>query len=409
MAVRTSLIRVNNSLSAILYGIISLSVFLAAQGFAVVAPAWATYAAARAYRSELKLAFQPPPLSPDFLRVAQWHQQRSQPPSHMFFILTIVAGTMTTYFVATKSLKALVYVGLGRLTPGYQLRASGGEVQAQLLTIITSVSLVTNAPPFRKIFVDESARIGTLYTGGGRYLLLGTYSLKYLTIRELQAIVAHECGHHHHGAMLLSRVHHRAVMLFSAIESVWTDTYKTARQVAGSDDFLTTSMSPVEVLRNNLGGMVNVLSIPLLLCVLVYRVFLQFAGVMLQDPEYEFYCDSVAYHYYGGGAFCSALQKMVDLELAERIATRIEKMSGRGYEEIMDEEYRRIRRIDPEKRRQSSTPSGTHPALQARLDRAQKALSHPDRSGPVLSREELKCLLTGTTAGSSRTSSRGNE
>jgi Zn-dependent protease with chaperone function len=400
MHLRAGLLLIHNVLSSILYAVVSLGVFLSIQGFAVIAPAWATYAATRAYSSELDLAFRPPPPSSDFSEFIQWQQQRSQPPSHAFFIIAIIAGALVTCLVSIKSLQALFYVGFGRLAPGYQLLPANGKAQARLLRIVDSVCATTNVSRFRKIFLTNSANIATLYTAGGRYLVLGVSCLKYLTAQELRALIAHECGHHHNGAMLLSRVHYRTVMLFKAIESVWAIAYKSARKIAKDEDFLTKSMSPIDVLRNNLGGMVNAMAIPLLIGLLVYRVFLQLVGVMIEDPEYEFYCDSVACHFFGGRTFCSALQKMVDLDLAERIAARIQKVRERVYGDLVDEEYEKIRQIEPEIRRQTSAQKvGTHPPLYARFGRAERFLDRPDSSLPILSQAELNELTIDMLSG----------
>ncbi|HJZ55436.1 MAG TPA: M48 family metalloprotease [Gemmataceae bacterium] len=100
-----------------------------------------------------------------------------------------------------------------------------------ILQLVADISRSLCVRPFQSVVFSEGLEVGTLYNSSGRVLLLSPTAIKYLTTSELKAIIAHECGHHDRGAMLIVRVHTRVERHYECFVAALRDTYWAAARV----------------------------------------------------------------------------------------------------------------------------------------------------------------------------------
>jgi Zn-dependent protease with chaperone function len=228
----------------------------------------------------------------------------------------------------------------------------------ELSDLVQAVCERVGSGRFASVIVSNELTVATYYTLGGRYLILGRLPLRYLDRDELAAVIAHECAHHHHGAMLANRVHYRNMLLQQAIIRALARSFETTARHGENDS----------VFFPRIFATAAMLFLPaVFLGLLTYNLFLRIASRLLGHPAYEFYCDSVAGAHFGAHVLGSALTKLRDLAIAEAVLRARQVTLG---EPTFDETYRDVLRgFDEEKRRFSYSGSSTHPPLAARLAR----------------------------------------
>ena len=171
---------------------------------------------------------------------------------------------------------------------------------APLLQLTNDIADKTNVKRFDRILLTPDAGAATAQIGNRRLLLIGLMTIEYLTVDELRAVIAHECGHHHQNAMLVNRMHNRNIKLYEAFRASFSEVVDFSnRQGMGIvSSFTSYSM------------------VPQILVFLGYGWFLSGMSRIVRNKEYEFYCDSVAVRAVGGKHIATALERLTELHLA---------------------------------------------------------------------------------------------
>jgi Zn-dependent protease with chaperone function len=343
-----------NLILALLYVTLNAAVFLALQTVGVIAPGWLTF--------EGVLLIDP---SGKFMNQTKF---------------VVLGGMLASGLSGFNALRAL------KIT--FSIPDQGSKLHdSRILSLVSAVTDAVGVSAFRAVYLDAGPNFSTFHVGPGRYLRLGAVALAYLTPRELGAIVAHECGHHHHHSMMIHRFHYRAVIMYYGYAQALMWAGSGVQKVPDAYGFL------------KIGAAIGL--IPIGIALRLYRCYLMAMSHLVGSAKHEYYCDSVAVQYAGITTFESALWKVFDLQLA---AAKLRE-SDLGYEpmgsylEKLDLEYRRLRDTDsPERAAAASRPSQTHPAVTDRLRRAGViagllAGGEDELSGPVLSVVEVRSLL----------------
>jgi len=339
------------------------------------------------------------------------------PTTHMGLCLALASFAI--------SILTAIYVALAARLAFANPPHSHKITDRRLLGLISDVSRVVGVSPFEAVYLQRPARrlgtrgirggtpdflapcrgivylrpgmaVATAYVGGARILVLNAIVIKYLTANELRAIVAHECAHHHHNAMMLNRVYNRlSIMLVS-----FSDALDRAVGAYGS---WTDMLERVPLLRYLVPlretGWLGISSVRT--CFRVYMHLFLWTRWLLDNASYELYCDDVAIALCWGSVMASALQKVTDLSVASaRADATWEKNREAPYLDILDNEYKRLRAEESPRNGSAVTkPSRSHPPLSLRLLRAKAArTSEPDCSEPVLDKAEADALWSTSRA-----------
>ena len=244
----------------------------------------------------------------------------------------------------------------------------------KILSLVEKVADDVGVSRFEAVYLNSGLDISTFYIGRGRYLNLSVIALTYLTEEELKAVIAHECGHHHHNAMLINRSYYRSFLFFESFVKALTETISTIQRRAKEISFLMFFYvySPIALYG-------------ILPSLYIYDLFLSFMRILIRNSEYEYYCDWVAAKYSGGNILASALHKVFDLHIAYNIISKgyinneykiipnlnlnnIEKL----YVENMNREFLNVRCLNPKERSEAAAKkTDTHPSLLSRIEKAQ--------------------------------------
>ena len=205
----------------------------------------------------------------------------------------------------------------------------------------------------------------------------------FITRKELQTVIAHECAHHHHGAMLPNRVHYRTTILFQgfldAFQHVESSILTKQRQETGGWAII--YMTSDFVYRVNI------------IFIYIFSLYLELMAFLVRDSDYEFYCDYVAMNLYGGNILASSLEKLLDLNIAHNeILERKNEGELLDYLGKFDRFFHELQETNPPIRTKcASIKTGTHPSLKARIERAlNEAIPVEDLSFPVLTDSEFE-------------------
>jgi len=257
-----------------------------------------------------------------------------------------------------------------------------------LLQLIGDVTANVEISDFKGVHITADAGMSTMYVSSGRHLLVGVLSLKYLTENELKAVIAHECAHHYHGAMLLNRVHHRNWMFYVALCTACQEvTSNTNRFIKSAGTWRTLADATA-----------TFAGLSMLLLLQTYRIYIDIMGVLVRNADYEFYCDAIAIDYIGGNIVASALRKIYDLHLA--VSMQPEAPSDDNYLRMLHERYLRIRMSKARFELKSyAMASRTHPPLKVRIERALAKGRVIDLSQPLFSAHDIKTLWRSTIIG----------
>ncbi|WP_254173127.1 M48 family metallopeptidase [Planktothrix pseudagardhii] len=261
----------------------------------------------------------------------------------------------------------------------------------KILSLVEQVADDVGISRFEAVYLNSELDISTFYIGRGRYLNLSVIALTYLTEDELKAVIAHECGHHHHNAMLINRSYYRSFLFFESFVKALTETISTIQRRAKEISFFMFfyCYSPIALYG-------------ILPSLYIYDLFLFFMGILIRNSEYEYYCDLVAAKYSGGNILASALQKVFDLHIAYNTISKrsinkeykiipnlnlnnIEKL----YLENMNREFLNVRYLNPKERTEAAgRKTDTHPPLLSRIKKAQSISFKIDLSEPLFSESE---------------------
>ena len=245
-----------------------------------------------------------------------------------------------------------------------------------ITSVVGSVVRRVGSPNFRDVYLTKSTQISTFRISRGRYLRLGLLCLKYLTLPELMSVVAHECAHHHRSAMLVNRVYYRISVFGDEFASAVSAASSISKRFIGKWVFLPLDWLLVQMplrLQQSSGH--------------AFSLFLALIERLTFNSKYEFYCDRVAIEFYGSSALTSALQKILDVRMAELIvmeATDNPKLSSLDDKYLIqiDEAYQRLRTDNPPIRQLAAKlKTDSHPPINLRLERARTAVcaeSHQD-------------------------------
>jgi Zn-dependent protease with chaperone function len=310
------------------------------------------------------------------------------PPTPLTLIL--IAGGIGSLLVGINMLRALK---LALSTP-----EEGNALQdPKVLSLIQGIASDVGVSPFSAVYLNSGIDISTFYTARGRYLNLSVLALGYLTSNELKALIAHECAHHHDNAMLFHRIHYRATLMFYSYSQAISAVFSTYERVS-KNKFLSNMA--------NLGGIPLITLVPY---IHLYSLFLSLMANFIGDSDYEYYCDEVSINYVGANIFTAALQKVLDLYIADQtIANKTRGNSsteqigfsrtlmpsstlGPAYLQMLEQEYNHIRRSNPPLRHDAAkVKTNSHPPIASRLRRAQGHLNRPDYSTTMLSNVEMR-------------------
>ena len=238
---------------------------------------------------------------------------------YLFYATTIdTSNSSTKNILYLAGIIGSVITGLKAVTAletGFtDYKAGITATDPRILSLVNSVADKVGIERFREVRLTLSPDISTAYIGTGRYLLISAFALRYLTYNELEAIVAHECAHHHDSAMLPNRIHYRTTILFigfrNALSNVWS-AFSRIRQKGGSNSFFGSGF----IITGTMMEWSAMFQMPY---IYIFGLYLNAMAHLIRDPEYEYYCDSVAIDLMGGGIFESALRKVLDIHIIYR-------------------------------------------------------------------------------------------
>ena len=258
-----------------------------------------------------------------------------------------------------------------------------------LTHLIEEVAKELNTTPFYAIHLNSEVDISTFYIGKHKSLNLSLPFLSFLTKNELKAVIFHEYTHHHGGSMLLQRTHYRTMIFFATLMTSISKAYESIEDLR-KDHFVLGYLMRSHVFS----------FLPLLFILIVCRLYLNLMSIILNNPKYEYYCDSVAAQYVGGNILASALQKVLDLQLAnELILKDIQarnddftfELNNRSYLRTLDAMIKDLRELNPKYRVDCFNMRTTsHPSLKSRIERVGKFNIVLDESKPILSKLEVE-------------------
>lgn len=202
-----------------------------------------------------------------------------------FWLLGGIVGSALSFYGVIR----ILIIGFGKQKTGHECYIPA------VLSLVEETTNKLRVSGFEKIYLSTYSDIATYYSTGGKFLILSIIAVKYLSKNELEAVIAHECAHHHHGSMLLNRIHYRMVRLFEGFVSSILESYSTIDKMSNSTMF------------EYVGNAARFTFLIEIFYINVFRTYLLIMGFLLNDAEYEYYCDSIAVKECGGRIFASAL------------------------------------------------------------------------------------------------------
>lgn len=311
---------------AVVYIIISLSAFVAILIVSMVTPAVIAYLCASYVSGEHLF-------------------------SSRFGIYFSVAGLLAS------ALPLIALTRTLRLGFGAEIIGHIGELTGspQILTLVDEVVIDLGDKRFSGVYLSDDINISTFAAAGGRYLIIGRLPLQYLSTMEIKAVLAHECAHHHHGAMLLNRIQYRNVLLVATLRMASVLSMKYFNKGIFS------------IIPDAFMNWAILMWLPSLLGILVYGVFIKLLGVLAMNSEYEYYCDSIAAKHFSAKTLALALLKLRDLALTDALIKQGHVQGGAAQ---FDATFQQVRVGHLSSREKlSHMRSGTHPAIVERLSR----------------------------------------
>lgn len=303
-----------------------------------------------------------------------------KPGTILFYITgTFNMGAILTSAVTFFNTILVIKIGFSFQEPGLVTN------NPSILSLVKEVTNSVGSSDFNNIYLTTKPEISTLYTTGGRYLVISLLAINYLTRNELKSIIAHECGHHHHGTMLINRIHYRTFMLFKGFYSGLR--IAEIRIIKLSQGLLT------KIFNGLAGPIASVSQLALLfnvLFILIFKKYLEIWSFLVRDSSYEYYCDSIAIKFLGGKIFSKALQKVFDIHLAYEILSK--KMNNsQDFIEHLDLLYNYVRNNNHDVRiLVAAKKTDTHPALILRLKKARDYdININDISKPLFQKEQF--------------------
>ena len=179
-------------------------------------------------------------------------------------------------------------------------------VDRRVSKLVEKVCEKVGTRPFRGIYLSKKNIAETVYNMKGRYLGIGMLPLRYLTVHEIKAVIAHECAHYFHGSMVLYRAYYLSNCLWNGFYNSYIF---SAKKVVEKPNFV----------FNSIHGMALICSLGIFLSFALYQLYMNLMGKIIRDKEYEYYCDTVSANKYGGNVVSSALVKYTKLQIAEEI------------------------------------------------------------------------------------------
>jgi sulfatase modifying factor 1 len=274
--------------------------------------------------------------------------------------IIICGGVLASVFILIGFVKAIP-LALGKV-----LVAGDVLNDPQTLATIADVCKRVDGSHFAGIILSQEINIGTYYTVGGKYLIIGEIPLQYLSDDEFRAVLAHECAHHHYGAMLPNRIHNRNVLFFHSLwRALSFAQEKIGKYASGKKKSWFMSNNIVTIAASWVVLPSSYLALG------IYGLFVHVAGFLLRHQTYEFYCDSIAAIHFGPKSLASALVKLRDLTLADKLLTeRLQR--PRDFRDIASFAYvftqiYNSSAFKKEKRRMSLIASKSHPSVFTRL------------------------------------------
>lgn len=229
---------------------------------------------------------------------------------------------------------------------------------------------VTN---FHEIIITKSVDAATSIRSNKKRLYLGIILAKYLTIDELKAIIAHECGHHIDKRMIINKIDNKLVSVLDHLEFMRhsLDISKYLGPNFISDFWLFNIFSFIR----NIGLKIHIFLFDIFFWLIrAYSIFINF---IINHKEYEFFCDKVAIQNYGGNIFSSALVKVHELNV-NWYSLQSDKQLKRGLEpkefiKMFNDNLHRIKENEQDTlEKQKSYYSYSHPSINSRIEAAMK-------------------------------------
>lgn len=229
----------------------------------------------------------------------------------------------------------------------------------KLELLVARVADKVGIPRFDSIRVTAGTQVSTYYVGQRSLLVVGLLTLKFLSSAELAAIIAHECAHHHNGAMVPNRAHHRATMFMLGF------TTRVNERLEVDGDRL--------IYYRGYGAGVEFAMLGHRLALGLYRIAAALLAGIVSQRRHEYYCDQVAAQAVGPDPLKSALRTLNDLALAQATPAAT-AARGTKWLHVVEREYRST--LDSCGRYQHDWESTeTHPPLAARLADIEKCPS----------------------------------
>jgi Zn-dependent protease with chaperone function len=288
----------------------------------------------------------------------------------------ILIGSFIATLLAFGGIGITIYNGLQK---SFRYPGIGSNKASQ---IAQSVCTQLKMRPFRLVHVDENINAHTGTFGGSRFLVIGVPLLSYLSTPELEAVIAHECGHHHRVSFLPNRVTERAGAFLTGLQrAVDFSIAKTTPDSKGSSIAKSTP-DAFGAMRDTAGIFVVVAqSLSFFIAASIIDCLDWIVSKTFNDPENEIYCDSVAINLRGGEIFATGLKKIASLKIAdaylEYLANADPNASRKGsveyLEDLMVMADLHLQRESWKNHPEINGPTKSHPALGRRLNHAQNA------------------------------------
>lgn len=260
------------------------------------------------------------------------------------------AALITTLLVFLSTFRVLFFA-LGFSKP------SGKTNNSKILNLFNEVSTELNVRPFKIVYLSPNISIGTYSTLFGRYLVFSLLSLKFLSVKEIKAVIAHEFAHHSHASMLFYRVYYRTHMFNKAINSSLEFVSGGLELLPNTNTFnYLSKASSITILVNRLFAW-------------LFGIYLKLIGILIQNKNNEYSCDLVAANYAGGNVLASAIEKLTKLKISLRLCAN----DNVGNDEFLTTIEKYFYEIDTkysnELQNELNAESATHPSSQNRISK----------------------------------------
>ena len=260
---------------------------------------------------------------------------------------------------------------------------NGKKCKDKLLNdIVTEVCDEVGIQKFRKVYLTADCNAETYFSITGKNIILGQLVLKYLTENELKSIIAHECAHYHHGSMSLSRIHYITNKLYRNMGEAFV--YVFDRSV---NEKKFTLIGRFFNIPTSINIAFDLSKIVMVVCMVIFDKYISFIDTLLNDKEYEHYCDLIAASCYGGNVFESALLKLNCLMLAKH---EYDQKRARFIENdalmLSNFHFFYMNFLKNNKNLISQSmvmESGTHPTINSRIEKIKRVAKKTDTSRPI--------------------------